>query len=79
MDYSEQLFETIEVISKSVLNGISYDKTVTCTIVDASKRENGEYIVSDGSIDFVAYSSIKTYRNGNTVYVMIPEGNYNII
>lgn len=77
MDYSEQLFETIEVISKSVLNGISYDKTVACTIVDASKRENGEYIVSDGSIDFVAYSSVKTYRNGNTVYVMIPEGNYN--
>ena len=77
MDYSEQLFETIEVISKSILNGISYDKTISCTIVDASKRDNGEYLVTDGSIEFIAYSTVKTYRNGNTVYVTIPEGDYN--
>ena len=76
MDYTKTLCESIEVIAESVLKGISYDKTITCTIVDDSKKEQGEYIVTDGSVQFTAYTSDTSFYKGTMVYVTIPEGDY---
>jgi hypothetical protein len=47
-----------------------------CTIIDDSNREKGEYKVSDGSMEFFAYSETTTYRNNNVVYVSLLNGDF---
>ena len=74
-DYSEILCKSIEIVSQSLLDGLQYDKTITCTIVDDSEAADGKYRVSDGSATFIAYSTEK-YAKGASVYVTVPSGNY---
>lgn len=76
MGYSEDLLNSIEIVAEGILKGISYDKTITCTVIDDSKKSSGEYLVSDGSMQFTAYTSDQSFYNGTTVYVTVPEGNY---
>ena len=76
IDYANNLFESIKIINKSLLEGLQFDRTVVCTIIDDSQREKGTYIVTDGSVSFTAYSENTTYRNKNEVYVTIPNGDY---
>lgn len=76
-DITEPLFESVKIISESVMSGLAYDTTIECSIVDASKRDNGEYRVSNGTATFIAYSENTEYREGQTVYVKIPQGDYN--
>ena len=71
---TENLCKSIEIISKSTLEGIRYDTTQVVTIVDNSKKSQGTYIVSDGSNKFTAYSNILDYNIGTNVYILIPEG-----
>lgn len=66
----------MEVIAQSVVDGVAFDKTITCTIVDDSDKENGRYRVTDGSSKFIAYSETKTFRNKEVVYVTVPNGNF---
>lgn len=68
----------METIAQSVVDGVSYDKTILCTIVDDADRDNGNYRVSDGSSNFWAYSETKTFRNDEQVYVTIPNGDYSL-
>lgn len=75
-DYSEILCRSIEIIGKSLLEGLKYDQTILCTIVDDSDAKNGKYRVSNGSSSFIAYSSEK-YSNNTSVYVTVPSGDYN--
>lgn len=75
-DYGENLCQAVDIIIAKRLQGISFDKTVVCTVEDDSRREEGLYIVSNGSLKFEAYSSEK-YRIGNNVYVSVPEGDWN--
>ena len=77
MDYSEILCQAVDTIVTQRLSAISYDQTTICTIVDDSKREQGIYVVSNGSVKFEAYSDITTYRNKTNVYVTVPEGDWN--
>lgn len=76
-DIIEPLLESMKIVSESILQGLSYDITVPCNIVDASQRNNGEYKVSNGTVTFIAYSENTEYREGQTVYVKIPQGDYN--
>lgn len=76
-DIIEPLLESMKIVSESILQGLSYDITVPCNIVDASQRNNGEYKVSNGTATFIAYSENTEYREGQTVYVKIPQGDYN--
>lgn len=55
---------------------MAFDKTITCTIVDDSDKDNGRYRVTDGSSKFIAYSETKTFRNKDIVYVTIPKGDF---
>lgn len=74
---SGQIFcESVEIIAKSILEGITFDQTIKCVIVDAANAEKGEYRVSNGSATFLAYSTEKYLKNTN-VYVLIPQGDYN--
>lgn len=77
MDYSEILCQAVDTIVTQRLSAISYDQTIICTIVDDSKREQGIYVVSNGSVKFEVYSDVTTYRNKTNVYVTVPEGDWN--
>lgn len=76
-DYGELFCQAIDEIVKKRLEGISYDSTILCTIVDDSKRDKGIYTVSNGSAKFEAISAITSYRNNTNVYVQIPGGDMN--
>jgi len=76
-DISESLFQAVDIIMSAKLHDLKYDKTITCTIEDDTNKEKGEYICSDGSSKFIAYSDVTTYKNGISVYVTVPDGDYN--
>lgn len=71
----ENLFKAIDIITQERLTNLGYDKTIKATITDDSNADKGEYTVSDGSSDFIAYSNVK-YSVGTIVYVIIPQGDY---
>ena len=73
---SDNLFQAIDILTSQKLGELKYDKTVLCEIIDDSKRNNGEYLVSNTSSKFTAYSDNTSYKNGMSVYVTIPEGDY---
>lgn len=76
LQLTENFCEAIKIITEDALSGIKYDKTVVATITDISKRKQGIYTVSDGSIQFIAYSDVLNYSVGTNVYITIPEGDY---
>ena len=78
-DYSEILCKAVDTIVKQRLEGISFDQTILCTVIDDSLREQGIYTVTNngGTTKFNAVSSITTYRKNNNVYVQIPGGDWN--
>ena len=76
-NYGELFCEAVDTIVKQRLQGVAFDQTILCTVVDDSKREQGIYKVSNGSSQFEAYSSITDYRDNNNVYVQIPQGDWN--
>ena len=78
-DYSEILCQAVDTIVKQRLEGISFDQTILCTVIDDSLREQGIYTVTNngGTTKFNAVSSITTYRKNNNVYVQIPGGDWN--
>lgn len=72
-----QLFEAMDLIVAKNLQGLAFDKTVKCSITDDSNSDKGEYTVTDGSSTFKAYSESVKYTTGSSVYVTIPNGDYN--
>lgn len=76
-DYVEQICQAIDIIASKKVESISYDTTLTCTITDDSQKKDGVYKVNNGSATFTAYSSNTTYSKGNTVYVQVPNGDWN--
>lgn len=75
-EIAEQLFQAVDTIISDRINKISYDTTLTCTIVDDSDKKNGIYQVSNGTAKFTAYSTNTTYITNDVVYVQIPNGNW---
>lgn len=76
-DYGNILCEAVDTIITQRLQGLSYDQTILCTIVDDSRREQGIYIATNDSARFEVVSDQTNYRNGNNVYVLIPKGDWN--
>lgn len=68
----DELFQAIDVITSKRINNLQFDRTITCQIVDDSRKQRGEYSVSDGSTQFIAYSKDTSYANEDWVYVTIP-------
>ena len=56
MDYNEIICQAIDTIVQQRLSSISFNRTITCIIVDNSQREKGKYRVQYGSMSFYAYS-----------------------
>lgn len=76
-DNIKKLFDAMDIIAAQQIKNLQFDKTVKCSITDDSKSEQGEYTVTDGSSTFKAYSESTKYSNGASVYVNIPNGDYN--
>ena len=74
---SENLFQAMDILMSSKMHDMQYDKTVLCKIETSPNKDKGEYIVTDGSSKFVAYSENTSYQDGTSVYVTIPSGDYN--
>lgn len=72
----EKLLEANSIITNKIIEGISFDKTITCNIIDDTYKKEGKYIVSNGAQEFTAYSTVTNYSVNNTVYVTIPNGDY---
>ena len=73
---TEALLEAIKIIAESTVEGLQYDKTLTCTIIDNTNKADGEYVVSDGATTFKAYSAITNYLVDTVVYVTVPNGDF---
>lgn len=76
-DYSEILMQSMDILVNKRLSELQFDKTISCQITDTTAADKGEYIVSDGSNAFTAYSKDVTFKKGDSVYVTIPNGDFN--
>lgn len=75
-NYGEILCTAIDEIISTRLQGLSFDITKQCTIKDDSRAYQGRYVVSDGGSKFEAFSSDTSFKNGNSVLVTIPNGDF---
>lgn len=76
-DYADILCQAVDEIVTKKLEGISFDKTINCTIIDDKKAKDGQYKVTDGSTKFYAYSASTDYKENDAVYVTVPNGDFN--
>lgn len=78
VDYGEIICNAVDEIITSKLQGLQYDITKLCTIVDDSMNHQGKYIVTDGTARYEAFTTDISLKKGNQVLVSIPNGNYNM-
>ena len=76
-DYSEIFMQSVDLLVHKRMSELQFDKTISCQIVDNSAADRGEYSVSDGATTFTAYSKDVTFKQGDNVYVTIPNGDFN--
>ena len=76
IDYSEAICKAAETIFSGKFKELEFDITNAYTIKDVSNRTKGKYIVTDGDIEFEAYSEKLDYNLNDEVYVMIPKGDF---
>lgn len=78
-NFQTQFVGAFQMVAEEVLkNNSKFDSTKICTIVNIDKALYGEYIVSDGSITFTAYSEDKdTYKINDQVRITIPNNDFN--
>ena len=77
-DYGETLCEAIDTIISKKLEGLSYDITKTCVVIDDTYKKQGRYTIADGALKFEAYSTITTFNINDNVLVNIPYGDYRL-
>lgn len=73
----DDIFKSIDIIIDGRLQGLKFDKTITCSILSNKNAARGEYTVTDGATTFKAYSDVTTYQNNQYVYVKVPNGSFN--
>jgi hypothetical protein len=75
-ELQDKLLKAMDILNAQALNSISFDKTITCKIENDKDKKDGKYEVNDGNRIFTAYSTDTRLRTGDTVYVTVPEGNF---
>ena len=75
-ELQEKLLQAMDILNAHALSGMSFDKTIVCTIEDDTYNKEGKYTVNDGARIFTAYSTDTKLRSKDTVYVTIPQGNF---
>ena len=77
-DYGEILCTAVDEIVSARLQGLQYDITKLCTIVDDTNSYQGKYIVSEGTARYEAFTTDNNLKKGNSVLVTIPNGDYSM-
>ena len=77
IDYPEQIYKAIDIITNKRLEALQYDITIEATIIDDKQSEKGVYTVSNGNANFIVYSKDSEYKKDDVVMITIPQGNYN--
>lgn len=75
-ELQDKLLQAMDILNAQALNSISFDKTITCKIENDKDKKDGKYEVNDGNRIFTAYSNDTRLRTDDTVYVTVPEGNF---
>ena len=75
-DINEQICKAVDIIVSKKLESINFDSTIIATIVDNSEAEQYKYICSNGSSQFIAYAKETNYKINESVYVTIPNNDY---
>ena len=75
-DINEQICKAVDIIVSKKLESINFDSTIIATIVDNSEAKQYKYICSNGSSQFVAYAKETNYKINESVYVTIPNNDY---
>ena len=75
-DYAEILLQAVDTLYNKRLESINFDVTDSATIIEVQNADEGKYLVSTKTAKYVAYSVNTRYRVGDSVYVTIPNGDY---
>ena len=75
-NYGEILCQATEILAKNLINQVTYDRTILCSIIDDKEKEFGKYKVQNSEAIFDAYTSDTSFKKGNQVYVSVPMGNW---
>lgn len=78
MSISESILQAVDLLIDSKTSKLQYDKTVQATIYRIDNVDEGEYKVRYNGNIFTAYAQDieKVYKIDDTVYVVIPEGDF---
>lgn len=71
---AENIFQAFQLISSAQIKELAFDKTLICSIESIVNKSKGIYQVTDGPSHFKAYSQGAEYNVGETVYVIVPNG-----
>lgn len=77
IDIGETVCEAVDQIVTKRLEGIKFDKTINCTVINDEEAKSGKYQVTDGSASFYAYAASMDYKKNDAVYVTVPNGDFN--
>lgn len=72
---NENINQAIDIIVSKKLEGLAFDKTEICLIEKANENTE-EYTVNNGSISYTARAKKGEYKEGQQVYVQIPNNDY---
>lgn len=71
----EGLLQAISTMTDAKLKDISFDITQSYTVSSVDNGKQGEYLVTNGATQLIAYSDRTDFKIGDEVYVLTPEGN----
>ena len=77
-NYSETFCDAVDIIVSERLKQLSYDVTKVCTIVDNTYKALGRYTVQEETMKYEAYTTDTNFAIGDSVLVVIPNGNYDM-
>ena len=76
-NYGEIFCQAAEILAQNLIDKVSYDRTIVCSIINDDEKDLGKYRVSTGEAIFDAYTSDTSFKKDDQVYVSIPGGDWN--
>ena len=74
--FTEAIHKAMEIHVQNAIGALGFNKTEQAEIVDITNAKAGDYVVSNGSTRYHAYSDDLNYTLGTKVYVLIPNNDY---
>lgn len=76
--YSDQLMQALDIAIDEKISTLQFDKTIQATVQSVVDLDTGEYRVKykDGIISAFAADPKETFKQGDAVYVTVPESDF---